>query len=177
VFYVSILLDCKEALKLPYMCTAFPSFLYTMDNPTISLAPDMILKILEELSSIDNPLILQFCQLLEHHPVARSSMAPSLGHSLSGASTTLVELSSQSLHFSSPSKFVSLVTERQPVLDVFASELADINQGPDSDSNNNCCHNGIKLVEVGHCFAWQSTCPFLQMNSTYHNSTVITFNE
>lgn len=120
-----------------------------MDNPAISLAPDMILGLLEELSGTDNPLILQFCQLLERHPVARSSMAPSPGHSVSGASATPVELSSQSLHFSSPSETVSLVTERQPVLDVLASELADINQGPGGDSNNNCCRNGIKRTTFG----------------------------
>jgi hypothetical protein len=120
-----------------------------MDNPAIPLTPDMILGLLEELSGMDNPLILQFCQLLESHPVARTSLAPSLGHSVSGTSATPVELSSQSLDSAPISETVSPISERQLVLDGPASELADIDQGHGGDSNNNCCRNGIKRTTFG----------------------------
>jgi len=121
-------------------------FMNMAENPALHLSESMILGLLDELSSMDNPLIAQFCDILAEHPVSRSSRVRSLAPSMSD-STTVMDLSLDSPN--SPSHLYTATSEdaseKSGGLDSSGSEAIH----PLDDPNLTCCRNGIKRATFG----------------------------
>jgi hypothetical protein len=124
----------------------------SVENPAIPLTPDMILGLMEELSGLDTPLVLQFCGLLANHPVTRLSRARSLGVSLPESSVVPMDLDldpphppacsddDQALNSASISEDPPSLVQDAPTI----SKAPQGNRGGDGVTGNRCCRGGVK---------------------------------
>lgn len=108
-----------------------------VENPAISLTPDMILGLLEELSNLESPFALQLCGLLAEHPVSRFSRARSLGASPLDSSGAPMDLSLASPRSSSDSPDNQTTGSEN-------SLVQDASRAVDGETGNRCCRNGVK---------------------------------
>jgi hypothetical protein len=119
-------------------------FMNMSENTALHLSESMILGLLAELSSMDNPLIAQFCYILAEHPVSRASRVRSLAPSASDP-TTVMDLSLDSAN--SPSRLDTATSDE-------ASENSSgLVSGSEAiehvDDANTCCRNGVKRATFG----------------------------
>ena len=141
------------------------------DTAAISLASAMVLGLLDELSGIDNPLIVQFCNILAEHPVSRTSRTRSLGPSiasigqLTGSVLSSSDMHEESVTAPATSDATSIVSDLGPVQQP-SPETKD-NQGSDDevDDSNVTCKEDYRFLVVAPTGAAAA----LLNGSTYHS--------
>jgi hypothetical protein len=107
----------------------------SVNNPKLSLPPEMILGLLKELAASDSPIIKDFHALLSWHPVSRANHAG-----------TTSPVSSKKPGKSS-SKVSSSIVEPTVAGDASRENEAHSGRNASGSSGNRCCWNGIKQTK------------------------------
>ena len=106
-----------------------------VDNPKLSLPPEMILGLLKELAASDSPVIRNFHTMLSQHPVSRANPAG-----------TTSPISSKN-----PGNSTSKVSSSrvEPTMAGDASAENEVRSGKNASgySGDRCCRNGIKRTK------------------------------
>jgi hypothetical protein len=118
----------------------------TETEAALSLSPAMILGLLKELSGMDNPLVVQFCNILADHPVSRTSRAPSIGPSTASICQPSVPTSSGASALDEP----TLVAETTSTASETTPQLSSLETNNDQEESSNvtCCRNGVKRTNL-----------------------------